>query len=181
MEKYQNDSELYHYGVRGMKWGVRRYQNYDGSYTKRGLERYRKAQSAYDNAKANAKKARTEYKMGVSTKQKYKEAKGEVKISKRNLDKAYGKLKKDKLADQGKELYANGKTIGGNNSKNAKIQTGIVIGSIAAKKILEKKYGATIANTSASTIAIGGTVVNAIVAGKTNHDNKRLRAYYAHH
>lgn len=27
---------LMHYGVKGMKWGVRRYQNYDGSYTRKG-------------------------------------------------------------------------------------------------------------------------------------------------
>lgn len=25
---------LAHYGIKGMKWGVRRYQNTDGSYTK---------------------------------------------------------------------------------------------------------------------------------------------------
>ena len=36
---------LMHYGVKGMKWGVRRYQNYDGSYTRKGLERYRKAET----------------------------------------------------------------------------------------------------------------------------------------
>ena len=34
--------ELYHWGVQGMKWGVRRYQNKDGSLTKAGKKRYDK-------------------------------------------------------------------------------------------------------------------------------------------
>ena len=32
-------TELMHYGVKGMKWGVRRYQNKDGTLTKQGKER----------------------------------------------------------------------------------------------------------------------------------------------
>lgn len=33
--------ELYHHGIKGQKWGVRRYQNSDGSYTSAGKERRR--------------------------------------------------------------------------------------------------------------------------------------------
>lgn len=38
-DKYSQ--ELYHHGVVGMKWGVRRYQNKDGSLTNAGKKRYR--------------------------------------------------------------------------------------------------------------------------------------------
>lgn len=34
------ESELYHWGVKGMKWGVRRFQNEDGSLTTAGKKRY---------------------------------------------------------------------------------------------------------------------------------------------
>lgn len=35
-------NELYHHGIKGQKWGVRRYQNEDGSYTSEGLDRRKK-------------------------------------------------------------------------------------------------------------------------------------------
>ena len=36
---YLQIRELYHYGVKGQKWGVRRYQNPDGSLTEEGKKR----------------------------------------------------------------------------------------------------------------------------------------------
>ena len=50
------DYELYHWGVKGMKWGVRRYQNKDGSLTPAGVKRYRKA---YDDLKQNTENSET--------------------------------------------------------------------------------------------------------------------------
>lgn len=46
-----SDGELYHYGVRGMKWGIRRYQNKDGSLTPAGKKRAKQEYKA-DNKMA---------------------------------------------------------------------------------------------------------------------------------
>ena len=43
MTYYLTNEELYHHGILGQKWGIRRYQNYDGSYTRAGLKRYNAA------------------------------------------------------------------------------------------------------------------------------------------
>lgn len=45
----QNNNELYHWGIKGQKWGVRRFQNKDGSLTPAG--RKRQKQNISDDAK----------------------------------------------------------------------------------------------------------------------------------
>ena len=43
-------NSIYHYGVKGQKWGMRRYQNSDGSLTPEGEARYKKYQDKYRKA-----------------------------------------------------------------------------------------------------------------------------------
>lgn len=47
---------LAHHGIKGMKWGVRRYQNPDGSYTAAGRERYGRLERVAEHYDKGAKK-----------------------------------------------------------------------------------------------------------------------------
>ena len=46
MYDYDPSIELYHHGIKGQKWGVRRYQNADGTLTAEGKKRYVRNETA---------------------------------------------------------------------------------------------------------------------------------------
>ena len=56
---------LAHHGVKGQQWGIRRYQNPDGSLTPEGREKYGESQRGYE--------ARKMYKAGPITKEQRRE------------------------------------------------------------------------------------------------------------
>lgn len=164
LEKFQ---EFEHFGVKGMKWGVRRYRNYDGSYTQRGLKKYDASEQKYNKVKES-------YKSGKATKSSLKNAKRELK-------KNYKQLKYDKLADQGKELYKKGKRITSNETKVVATTSATALGMFAANKYFKEQKGdIKMANMSMTAIGIGGIVISSILKGKNYYENKRIRAYYSH-
>lgn len=92
---YKKNDELYHHGKKGQKWGIRRYQNEDGSLTAAGRKHYgykaeqklnslddERIEAAY-NAKKAHKKARS-YELRSFLGKRF----GQVKGSKRAEEKA---------------------------------------------------------------------------------------------
>lgn len=66
VKRISND-ELYHHGVKGQKWGVRRYQNKDGSLTPQGRLRYGNAQADYERADKTLKQVKKAAKPTLGT------------------------------------------------------------------------------------------------------------------
>lgn len=166
--------ELYHHGILGMKWGIRRFQNEDGSYTKRGLERYKRSEKNYLDLKKD-------YKLK-------KASKSDVRSAKKEYRKNYHRLVGDYRADKGKELYRSGITI--NSTKRAATigLLGVGVGSVFALSGLRslasswandyKKFA--IANL-AGYATVGAAVLGASAISVSAGNNVRnLRAYYAH-
>lgn len=183
MKEYYDDY-LQHHGIKGMKWGVRRYQNYDGSYTRKGLQNYKESERKYDAANEDYKNAKKEYKEAKKNgdsktlKGSVKEAKNKRKIAKHRLSKDYDQLKRDKKADKGKLLYQTGKTITGSSAALSRATT-IATGAGTAAAILAS-YGKTKPAMYVGAAGLGLEFINGIVGAKNELDARKLRAYYGH-
>ena len=92
------DPYLAHYGVKGMKWGVRRYQNKDGSLTAKGRKRYRDS-DGFLTPEGRKQRAKNDYRLSQKSKEVQK------KISE---DKAYKRTQQElkSARDKNREDYA---------------------------------------------------------------------------
>lgn len=94
MWQYQNTDELYHHGILGMKWGVRRYQNADGTLTPAGRRKAGKLAEKY--AKVTGKKLIVKKKSVEPTKEKsiseMTDKELYAKINRLNLEQNYKRL-----------------------------------------------------------------------------------------
>ena len=89
MWQFQKTDELYHHGVLGMKWGVRRYQNKDGSLTARGKKRRKMSADAAEVSKLKKKRV---YEMSNDEIRKVNNRSKLESELKRNNAKSFGKI-----------------------------------------------------------------------------------------
>lgn len=74
-----SDENLSHHGIKGQKWGVRRWQNPDGSYNEAGEKRYRGENSKIAKAYAKAEKLRAKAEKNRIKSAKYAEKRDRLK------------------------------------------------------------------------------------------------------
>jgi hypothetical protein len=129
--------ELYHHGIKGQRWGIRRFQKKDGSLTAAGKKRYddtpelNRQKSDMRSARATYKSSRDAYDKAVSRYQNFSTSKRKVE-----MEKARSQYMTDRLA------YRRSKLKYDTNREAARIQDkGIEIKKKSKHRLqLEEQY-----------------------------------------
>ena len=181
------NGELYHHGVKGMKWGRRRWQNKDGSLTPAGEKRYNQdtAEGRRNLAKDKYKQANKEFNRSYDKAYNksiaaYSPIKKHREANDRRWDDAWEKGKAAKAArkeykeankeykaarKQGKEEFREARAdISRSRSLGAKLATNVIAGPFA-----NRTYNSVLASGGSRGEAMAVTAVSAFVAGPVGH------------
>ena len=116
-EYYSENDYLAHWGIKGQKWGIRRFQNVDGSLTPEGMQRYGRVNRSRAQSKVHKIFAETKFNDDISDKvfsmlnadKKYlrqaRELLGENTATQREITKEVDKLFADLRSDENMHVY----------------------------------------------------------------------------
>lgn len=93
---YIFDDELTHHGTKGQKWGIRRYQNKDGSLTPEGRRRYSKDADKYERKASKTTDAKRKAKYEQRAKDARKKLEDDDVIKTKRAEEVKAKFEEDK-------------------------------------------------------------------------------------
>lgn len=193
---YVFDDELYHHGILGQRWGNRRFQNEDGSWTPEGRERYGKG----DGERVKIEKAKATYETqkykanlkSKAQKEKDKRAAAEERNRIKEQAKTNKLIKKEqaKLDQQGAKKFRNTKKMSDEDLASAidrlKLQAEYnkqyalaknPDGALAkADRFFEGPTGKAVTQIAVATLPnVANTVVSKVLDSKLKYANKEDR------
>lgn len=139
-----------HWGIKGMKWGVRRYQNEDGTLTNAGKKRY-------DRDVRENKAKKKDNRIDVSNPDPNRWVKEDLDRTKRTVDAT------SKLVSQAKDLERETRRSKAKEQMDLSNMTDQELRQQINRKLAEKQYRELFADEAATNVSTGREVVSSVL------------------